>query len=231
METAFAAPRTDTSALLNGRVNPQGETLTYRFEYSADGGETWTALAPQVNTGEAREQVIVGEQLENLTPGATYSYRLKAENVAGPASPQGDVKTFTTRTSAEVQAVNPAFCANHDVRAKQHTDSYLPDCRGIELINNPDKGNQNVGLDPFNDFPATSDGNSALWQVASSAPGGNGASENTFLARRTAQGWRSNALAPPVAEQIGAGALPYVIEAATQTSRGSWRRCARSASA
>ncbi len=69
VETAFAAPRTDTSALLNGRVNPQGETLTYSFQYSADGGETWTALAPQANTGEAREQVIVGEQLENLTPG------------------------------------------------------------------------------------------------------------------------------------------------------------------
>ncbi len=47
VETAFAAPRTDSSARLNGRVNPEGETLSYYFEYSEDGGKTWIELAPR----------------------------------------------------------------------------------------------------------------------------------------------------------------------------------------
>jgi len=37
----------------------------------------------------------------------------------------------------------PACCPNDAVRAAQHT-SYLPDCRGIELVNSPDKGVQNA---------------------------------------------------------------------------------------
>jgi hypothetical protein len=38
----------------------------------------------------------------------------------------------------------PGSCANEDIRQAQHTDSYLPDCRAMELVNQPDKGNQNV---------------------------------------------------------------------------------------
>jgi len=45
--TAFAAPRTDTTARLNGRVNPQGEDLIYRFEWSDDGGTSWSVLPDQ----------------------------------------------------------------------------------------------------------------------------------------------------------------------------------------
>ncbi len=54
VSTAFAAPRTDTTARLNGYVNPEGSTLFYRFEYSGDGGETWVALKDHEDIEQSR---------------------------------------------------------------------------------------------------------------------------------------------------------------------------------
>lgn len=202
VSTAFVAPRTDTTARLNARVNPEGASLTYQFEYSADGGGTWIALPAQEDTSRAREEIVVASQLTELAPGTTYEYRFHAENSAGPASPQGEGKAFTTRSAAEMSLPPNAFGE--------------PDQRGIELVSNPDKGNQNVHV-PIPTFGprATADGEEALWDVAGGAPGGNNGSVSVFLAQRTAGGWRSQSLAPPAAEQVGGGGLQYAIEAAT----------------
>jgi hypothetical protein len=216
VETAFVAPRLNTSARLNGRVNPEGARLTYRFEYSEDGGATWTPLADKEDTSEARKQILVAEELDDLAPNTTYSYRFVAENDAGEASPQGEVKTFTTRTDAEVQS--PSSCPNEDMRQAQHTNSYLPDCRAIELVNNPDKGNQNlfsqIGAQPANAV-MTADGETALWSVFGGAPGGTTSANTTFLAERTESGWQSRNLIPAASQQFGNGSWPYGIEKAT----------------
>jgi len=213
VETAFAAPRLDTSARLNGRVNPEGEALTYYFEYSEDGGATWIELAPQISTSEAREQIVVGEELENLIPSTQYLYRFVAENPAGSVT--GAEMTFTTRATAEVTSLQP--CPNEDVRQKQHSDSYLADCRAIELVNSPDKGNQNlfatIGLPP--NPMMTSDGETALWWVTGGASGGTASAGDTFLAERTASGWHSRNLVPPPTQQFGNANLPYRVEKAT----------------
>jgi hypothetical protein len=208
VETAFVAPRLNTSARLNGRVNPEGAPLTYHFEYSEDGGATWIPLTGRENTSEARKQILVAEELEGLAPNTTYSYRFVVENEAGEASPQGEVKTFITRTDAEVQ--RPSSCPNEAVRQEQHTDSYLADCRAIELVNTPDKGNQNVSAEMM-----TEDGETALWSVRGGAPGGTASAGNSFLAERTASGWRSRNLVPPPAQQFGEANLPYKVEKAT----------------
>jgi hypothetical protein len=194
VETAPAAPRLDTSARLNARVNPQGEELTYRFEYSEDGGATWQALPDQTDTSEAREQIVVGEELTGLSPDTPYSYRFSAENPGGPASLQGGELAFTTRTSAEVT---------------------LPAPRGIELVNSPNKGNQNVFPNVL-DSPVTEDGEKALWRVsAAGSPNGHTSTGDTFLSRRTPIGWRSQTLMPPPAQQLGGGSWEYVLRAAT----------------
>ncbi|HEY2334174.1 MAG TPA: hypothetical protein VGH58_04095 [Solirubrobacterales bacterium] len=208
VETAFVAPRLNTSARLNGRVNPEGAKLTYRFEYSEDGGATWTSLADREDNSEARKQIVVAEELEGLIPDTAYSYRFVAENNAGGASPQGEERTFTTRTDAEVQ--QPSSCPNANVRQAQHTDPYLADCRAIELVNTPDKGNQNVNAEMM-----TEDGERALWSVRGGAPGGTASAGNSFLAERTAGGWQSRNLAPPASQQFGEANLPYKAENAT----------------
>jgi hypothetical protein len=195
--TAFAAPRADTTARLNARINPEGEALTYRFEYSADAGATWIQLPDLEDTSEARKQIVVAEQLQNLTPATTYSYRFSAENPADAGSPlQGGEKTFTTRTSAEMQ---------------------LPR-RGVELVNNPDKGNQHVVLRQFSSGDGsliTSDGEKLVWTVLGGAPGGPSGTFSTFLATRSTSGWHSRALVPPAQEQVGDGRLKYLAEFAS----------------
>ena len=189
--TAFAAPRTDTSARLNGRVNPEGLPLTYRFEYSEDGGATWIELPEGEDTSAARQQIVLGEELPDLTPDTTYSYRFSTENEAGEATPQGEAKTFATRTSAEMQ---------------------LPQ-RGVELVNNPDKGNQNVFI-PLASI-ASPDGDEAIWSELGGAPGAPNGSQSSFLAERTGNGWQSRSIAPPAAQQLGGGSLVYELDATT----------------
>jgi len=196
--TAFAAPRTDTSARLNGRVNPEGANpvypLTYRFEFSEDGGATWISLGDHEYSGGAREQIVLAEELTELSPDTTYQYRFSAENAAGSASPQGGVETFTTRTTAEMN----------------------PPARGFELVNNPDKGNQRV-LElslPRRETPRMSaDGEKVLWSVTGGAPGGGSGAGAVFLAKRTESGWKSASLLPPAEEQIGGGDSRYYLDA------------------
>jgi len=197
-ETAFAAPRTDSSARLNGRVNPQGadaaHPLTYRFEWSEDGGATWTALPDQQYSGGAREQIVVGEELDGLDPSTPYSYRFSVESDAGPASPQGGVKTFTTRSTAEM----------------------TPPKRGYELVNNSEKGTQNVLSGVSSSLPGLSvNGERAIWSVSAGAPGAPNGVTSSFLAERTPSGWQSRSIAPPAEEQVGEGKRYYVGRAAT----------------
>ena len=191
VQTAFAAPRTDTGARLNGRVNPEGVALTYRFEYSTDGGETWIALPDKEDTSGERVQIVVADELTGLDPDTTYRYRFLAENAAGEASPQGEEKTFTTRTTAEAT---------------------LPE-RGIELVNNPDKGTQHVQT--YYPLAMAPDGEKAVWTVIGGAPGGVSGALSAFLAKRTPSGWRSRVLQPPPAQQVGGGDFTYILRNAT----------------
>lgn len=195
--TAFAAPRTDTTARINGYVNPQGEAnLTYRFELSED-GVTWAPLPDLEATVDDRRQIVIGEDLTGLQPGTTYLYRLAfVGNEAGPAPSLGSARSFTTRTTAEMQ----------------------PPQRGIELVNNPDKGDQNVLVNLFrfrSESIASPSGERAIWSTAGGAPGAPGGTQSVFLAERTPSGWQSRNLSPPATEQVGGGSLAYELAGAT----------------
>lgn len=215
---AFAAPRTETTARLNARVNPNGEAdFEYRFEWKEQGAAEWTKSPLRESTIHAREPILVAEELSGLKPATTYSYRLAlAENEAGPAASLGEERTFTTRSLAEAQAASPPSCPNEEVRlARRFT--HLGSCRGIELVNNPDKGNQNafaLGA-PTSASPVSAGGEKLLWSVAAGAPGAPNGTENSFIARRTAQGWVSQSAAPPAAVQLGGGERAYALVAAS----------------
>ena len=194
VDTAFAAPRTDTTARLNGYVNPEGAPVTYGFEYSEDGGASWIALPGQEYAGEDRVQAMVEQELTGLQPDTAYEFRFHAETEAG-AAPQGPAVSFRTRTSAEVVAPG----------------------RGVELVSAADKGgNQNaVAIDNAFTYPLSEDGSTALWEVPGGAPGGHSSSWNAFIARRTPSGWQSSAVAPPAPEQFGGGDLAYSVYASS----------------
>ncbi len=203
---AFVAPRLDTSVRLNARVNPEGAPFSYRFEYSEDGGGTWILLPEGESASHAREQIVVGTELGGLEPGTTYLYRLASvENEGGATASLGAEKAFTTRSTAEVEPPSP--CPNEALRTAQHTDSYLGQCRGIELVNSSEKGTQNVRAESIQgNSPLSEDGESALWNVLAGAPGGNVGSGAAFIATRTGptatapNGWQSRAVVPTAQE-------------------------------
>lgn len=201
---AFVAPREDTAARLNGYLNPEGDaTFSYHFELSPDGIQ-WAVLPTRESSANGREQVVVAEEVSGLTPGATYHYRLAGgENEAGVAvSPSGE-QTFTTRSTAESTLPPNAFGEGEK--------------RGIELVNNADKGVQNALPEgPLSaTSPLSADGNLALWTVTAGAPGSNTGFAATFLAERGAGGWHSKSLVPSAAQQVGGGEFTYLLENAT----------------
>jgi hypothetical protein len=219
---AFVAPRTDTTARINARLNPNGETdFKYRFEWSED-GSTWTELPLRESSLHSRQSVVIADELSGLQPATSYRYRLGLlENETGPASSLGEEGEFTTRTRAEVEEASPSSCpANEDARSAQHSAAYLGFCRGIELVNSPDKGNQNAfargpGIHEYTS-PISVTGNRVLWSVVGGAPGGYGGTESNFLAERTASGWASKAVAPAGQEQAGKGDFAYLLSAVSR---------------
>lgn len=70
-----------SSATLNGTVNPEGQATSYVFQYgtsSAYGSQT-----PSVSAGSGTKTVAVSAGIGALAPNTTYHYRLAATNVNG----------------------------------------------------------------------------------------------------------------------------------------------------
>jgi hypothetical protein len=181
IETIGASHRTDTSARLNARINPEGSVATYHFEYSGDGVQ-WTAL-PDLQSSPSREQIVVSQQLTGLSPETSYRYRFVAENDIGPVS--AGEHALSTRSTAEM---------------------VLPE-RGIELVNTPEKGNQNAITTDAGSMTPT--GDQVFWSVPGGAPGGSTGAGSVFLASRTAGGWVSRGIVPPADRQSGGGDAHY----------------------
>jgi Ca2+-binding RTX toxin-like protein len=92
--TDAASSVSSTSARLNGRVNPNGRTTTYHFEYG-----TTTAYGTKTSTssaGNGTGAVAVTKSVSALQPGVTYHFRLVATSDAGTT--RGADGTFTTQT-------------------------------------------------------------------------------------------------------------------------------------
>jgi hypothetical protein len=100
--SATIAPSSDvtaTSATFHGTVNPNGGSLTtgYHFEYSDDGGLTWTSVPiPDVDVGNGTADVPVSEAVTGLEPNTDYQVRLVASRPFAGGSDTSAVDTFTT---------------------------------------------------------------------------------------------------------------------------------------
>ena len=82
----------DTSAVLNGTVNPNGAATTYQFQW---GLTTAYGLLTPVGTLDAtKPSTAVKATIPGLLPGTTYYYRLDAVNAAGTGTGRGH--TFRT---------------------------------------------------------------------------------------------------------------------------------------
>jgi hypothetical protein len=92
VSTGGATRISQTSARLNARVNPQGQSTTYTFQYGTTRkyGAT-TAAAP---AGSGKKAVTAIADIAGLAPVTTYHYRVVASSPAGVVS--GGDRTFKT---------------------------------------------------------------------------------------------------------------------------------------
>jgi hypothetical protein len=90
-----------TDATLQAQVAPNGRETTYQFEYGPTTayGSSVPAPAGAVGSGEGPVQVPAAE-LSGLTVGATYHFRVVANNAFGTVD--GPDHTFTTLAAALV---------------------------------------------------------------------------------------------------------------------------------
>jgi PKD domain-containing protein len=95
---------TDTTATLNGSVNPLGRKTTYRFEFgptTAYGSSTSSASA---GSGSSFSAVSAG--IAGLLPSTIYHFRLVATNAAG--TEKGADEVFTTAAAPPAPPSPPA---------------------------------------------------------------------------------------------------------------------------
>jgi hypothetical protein len=83
------------SAVLNGTVGPQGQATSYYFQYGAT--TTYGLQSSPASAGSGSGNVAVHSTITGLTPGATYHYRLVAQNASGTTD--GGDQTVTARQS------------------------------------------------------------------------------------------------------------------------------------
>lgn len=72
---------TQTSAILNGTVNPAGEATSYVFQYGTT--RTYGAETPATSAGSGTKPTVVSATIGTLAPNTTYHYRLAATSVNG----------------------------------------------------------------------------------------------------------------------------------------------------
>jgi len=90
--TGKATNITDTSAVLNGTVNPNGRTTDYSFAYGFTA--SYGAVSTTHSAGAGTKAVAATRTITGLTPGTVYHYRIGAAN--GSGSTVGADRSFTT---------------------------------------------------------------------------------------------------------------------------------------
>ncbi len=190
VETTGSPLRTAGTALLDARVYSHGLPTTYHFEYGDAGpcdANPCISTTPQP-TGASEEVTFVSQQIDGLQPGATYHYRVVADNghPAGPAV--GVDMTVTTRTT-------DAPLSHGSVAGPPGSD------RAWEQVSLPDAGGNPVTYA----FAISNDGDRAFYRVAGGTPISNtGTLSTPLFAERTPNGWRSENLGPSRAQLVGA---------------------------
>jgi DNA-binding beta-propeller fold protein YncE len=88
---------TQTSVILNARINPNNEATTYRFQFGLTTAYGTELPAPDAAVGSGYGDVVVGQRLTGLSPGTTYHFRAIATNATSPVGgTAGPDETFTT---------------------------------------------------------------------------------------------------------------------------------------
>jgi hypothetical protein len=106
--TSAAGSIASTSVKLNGRVDPNGRSTTYLFEYGTT--TSYGSKTSSSSAGSGTTSVAVSKTVNGLKPGTLYHFRLVATSDAGSST--GADLTFTTQappavTTAAATGIGP----------------------------------------------------------------------------------------------------------------------------
>lgn len=142
----------DTSATLNGTVNPRGSATSFQFQYGTT--SAYGSTSGPVAVGSGTTNAPVTANISGLSPNTTYHYRLVATNANG-TSMSAD-RTFTTNQAGVVAAGLALTATPNPVRFGANTIL-------SGKLTGPNAANQQVQLEQ-NPFPYAT-GNSAFKNV------------------------------------------------------------------
>lgn len=97
VSTGSATAVSETEATLNGTVNPSEQETSYFFEYGATAA--YGLKTAETPAGSGTSPVAKAATVSELTPGATYHFRLVAKNATGTS--HGLDRTFHTTGGSE----------------------------------------------------------------------------------------------------------------------------------
>jgi hypothetical protein len=203
IEATSAGGVTETEAVLHATVNPNGQPTTYRFEYTtqqsfeAEGFASAT-LAKEGSLPGAGEGIAVSAAATGLAPDTEYRFRVVAEDEAGEVEVQAAFKTYRPLDQSQ-------GCSNEALRLG--ASAALPDCRAYELVTPTNTNGRppisvlgEWGSDPFPSRTSSAGGERVSFLLEGGAlPGFEGTGSlagDTYLARRTPQGWLTSATGP-----------------------------------
>ncbi len=212
---------TTTSAVLEAEVDPNGKATKYHFEYgSADCASNPCTSVP--TNDSKKEPQIPGSnpatevtfQLEGLSPGAIYHFRVIAKNSesekGSPPVVEGPDTVFHTypiHTFGQCPA-NDEFRTGKYAPAG-HPSAALPDCRAYEQASPVDKSGEDArGIDLA--IRSSINGDRATFITTNGIPGGDGGQQlPTYLASRAAGAWTTQGLLPAQSAGNLAGVLGW----------------------
>jgi hypothetical protein len=173
IESSGATPGT-TTATLRGRINPQGQDTTYRFEYGLTTGYGNAVPVPDGDAGSSRTVQSVEGSVSGLEPNTTYHFRLVAANATGET--QGPDGTFTTLPASGLPArayekVSPEDKNGGDTQGADNGQTGFASPSGDEVVY--------TASQPFDD----ADGTAIVGSV--------------YRARRQPSAWLSTPVLPP----------------------------------
>jgi hypothetical protein len=146
VSAGLAGSITQITATLGGRVNPNGPSTTYYFQYGTS--RSYGLVTASQTARPARAAVKVAANLGGLRPGTTYHYRIDASNASGTAC--GADRTFTTLISPQQSDAERAVAVYDAMQQHFYAPQVYPgDTSSLYTENYPQSGRRYSFLWPF----------------------------------------------------------------------------------
>ncbi len=191
---------TGATAVLHATINPQSVDTEYHFEYGPTGEYGTSIPIPNGVIAASNSNEPVEADLTGLD-GGVYHFRVVATSIYGVTTSVDQTFNFY-----------PPVCPNASVR-QQSGSNTLPDCRAYELVSPEDAGitivyPASVPFSPTATAPSRVVFGGAYGLIEGTGPAANNVGD-TYVATRTANGWKTRYAGIPSTEANAAGKPPW----------------------